>query len=373
MNRIPNLLTTLIAACAFSSGAATAQNLVTEPYRLDTGLKSRSISFENPTGQPGQGGQAESNLGAGRKGAPCRDLKPGETVTLCDIKGPGTIRHIWMTMKPDPETLRSCVVRVWWEGQEHPSIECPVGEFMGFAHGKVMPYQSAVHSCGEQAGMNLWLPMPFRNRARMTISNEGTNRTLLFYQIDYTIGDKHPADVGRLHTLFRRENLTTLKQDFELLPKREGRGRFLGSIIGVRALQREWWGEGEVKVFMDGDKEFPTICGTGAEDYVGLSWGMQQTPFLFNGCSLNQKQFVSMYRWHLPDPILWEKECRITIQQIGYKEGGLFERQDDWSTASFWYEPIPSAALPAMPDVEARTKDIWTQTSAPRPAGQPDP
>jgi hypothetical protein len=140
-SQIPNLLTTLIAACALSSGAATAQNLVTEPYRLDTGLKSRSISFENPTGQPGQGGQAKSNLGVGRKGAPSRDIKPGETVTLCDIKGPGTIRHIWMTMKPDPETMRSCVVRVWWDGQKHPSIECPVGDFMGFAHGKVMPYR----------------------------------------------------------------------------------------------------------------------------------------------------------------------------------------------------------------------------------------
>ena len=139
MNRIPSLLTTLIAACALSSGAAKAQSLVTEPYRLDTGLKSRSISFENPAGQPGQGGQAKSNLGAGRKGAPSRDLKPGETVTLCDIKGPGTIRHIWMTMKPDPETLRSCVVRIWWEGQKHPSIECPVGDLNRGASRKQIP------------------------------------------------------------------------------------------------------------------------------------------------------------------------------------------------------------------------------------------
>ena len=123
--------------------------------------------------------------------------------------------------------------------------------------------------------------------------------------------------MGRLHTLFRRENPTTLKEDFELLPLRKQKGRYVGSVIGIRNLHPDqWWGEGEIKVYMDGDKEFPTICGTGSEDYVGLSWGVQQTPFLYNGCSLNQKNFVSMYRWHLADPIAWQKEGRITIQQI---------------------------------------------------------
>ena len=134
------------------------------------------------------------------------------------------------------------------------------------------------------------------------------------------------ADVGRLHVLFRRENPTTEKQDFELLPLRKNKGRFIGSVIGIRNLHPEqWWGEGEIKVYMDGDKDFPTICGTGSEDYVGLAWGIQQTPFLYNGCSLDQKDdvtgnvFVSMYRWHLPDPIAWQREARITIQQIAWK------------------------------------------------------
>jgi hypothetical protein len=180
----------------------------------------------------------------------------------------------------------------------------------------------------------------------------------LFYQIDYTLGDRHRKQLGRLHVLFRRENPTTLKQDFELLPKRAGSGRFIGSIIGIRALEDNWWGEGEVKVYRDGDKEFPTICGTGSEDYVGLSWGIQQTPFLFNGCCLNAKGFVTMYRWHLPDPLYWQKECRITIQQIGWKDG-LYERQDDWCCASFWYEPAPSAPLPPLPSVSARTANLW--------------
>ena len=336
-----------------------AIDLVSEPYLLDTGLVCRSISFENPTGAPGEGGKAASQLGVGRKGAPSITLKAGQEVQLCDIEGPGTIRHIWMTTKKSPVNLRSLVLRAWWDGQSHPSIECPIGDLMGFAHGKVMPYHSAAHSVGQNAGMNIWLPMPFAKGARITLTNEGKENVPLFYQIDYTIADTHPADVGRLHVLFRRENPTTTKQDLELLPQRKSKGRFVGTVIGIRNLTpSQWWGEGEIKVYMDGDTDFPTICGTGSEDYVGLSYGMQQTPYLYNGCSLNEKSFVSMYRWHLPDPIAWRKECRITIQQIAWKQG-LAEAQDDWSCATFWYEPVPSAALPEMPDVQARTADIW--------------
>jgi len=337
---------------------------VDKPYLVDTGLQSRSISFENPTGAPGEGGKASSRLGVGRKGSPARSIKPGETVQLCDIKGPGTIRHIWVTTHPDPQNLRSIVIRGWWDDQEHPSIECPMGDFMGFAHGKVMPYSTAVHSVGRSAGMNIWLPMPFAKRAKFTFTNEGDKEIPLFYQIDYTIGDQHPIGVGRLHVLFRRENPTVMKQDFELLPKRKSKGRFIGSVIGIRSLDTTtWWGEGEIKVYMDGDNEFPTICGTGSEDYVGLSWGIQQTPFFYNGCSLDKNGFISMYRWHLPDPVYWQEECRITIQQIGWGKdaGGLFERKDDWSAATFWYEPVPSEPLPVMPDKNARTANIWSE------------
>ncbi len=334
-------------------------DIVSEPYLLDTGLVSRSICFENPTGAPGEGGKTASRLGAGRKGSPSISLKAGQEVQLCDIEGPGTIRHIWMTTRRNAVTLRSLVIRAWWDGQEHPSVECPIGDFMGFAHGKVMPYYSAVHSLGQNAGMNIWLPMPFARRAKITLTNEGEKNVPLYYQIDYTIADKHPDDVGRLHVLFRRENPTTMKKDFVMLPQRKNKGRFMGAIIGVRNLTPgQWWGEGEIKIYMDGDTDFPTICGTGSEDYVCLSYGMQQTPYLYNGCSLNENNFVSMYRWHLPDPISWRKECRITIQQIAWKKG-LAETQDDWSCATFWYEPVPSIPLPQMPDVKARTVDIW--------------
>jgi hypothetical protein len=347
----------LAAPCA--SLAQPVGDVIHQPYALDTGLISRSISFENPTGAPGEGGKASSNLGAGRKGAPARQIQPGETVQLCDIEGPGTIRHIWITTDRSPAVQRACVIRAYWEGQPHPSLECPIGDLFGFAHGRITAYHSAVHSVGPTGGRNLWLPMPFTARAKFTFTNESEKAIPLFYQIGYTVGDKHPADVGRLHVLFRRENPTTEKKDFELLPQRRQKGRFIGSIIGIRNLHPDqWWGEGEIKVYMDGDQEYPTIVGTGSEDYVGLAWGIQVAPFLYNGCSLNEKNFVSMYRWHLPDPIAWQKEARITIQQIAWKNG-LAETQDDWSTATFWYEPAPSAALPAMPDLQARTADIW--------------
>jgi hypothetical protein len=335
-------------------------SLIDTPYLLDTGLRSRSISFENPTGEPGSGGKAASKLGAGRKGAPARTIQPGETVQLCDIRGSGTIRHIWMTTEADPVIQRACVIRGWWDGQEHPSIECPIGDLFGIAHGKITSYQSAVHSCGPTGGRNLWLPMPFAKRARFSFTNEGSKPIPLFYQVDYTVGDHHPRGVGRMHVLFRRENPTPEKQDFELLPERSQKGRFIGSLIGIRNLHpTQWWGEGEIKVYMDGDKDWPTIAGTGSEDYAGLAWGIQQAPFQYNGCSLNEKEFVTMYRWHLPDPIAWRKHCRITIQQIAWKDG-LAETSDDWSCATFWYEPVPSAPLPAFPSLSARVANLWT-------------
>jgi len=333
-------------------------------YEINASVESRSISFENPTGAKGKGGTAASKIGVGRKGLPAKDFKPGQTYTLCDIKGPGVIRHIWVTVSKSVETLQGIVVRGYWDGQEHPSIEAPLGAFFGIMHGKVGAYQSAAHSVNPEAGMNIWLEMPFKKQARFTLTNESNKSTPLFYYIDHTAGDKFPSKFGRLHVMYRRENPTTLKQDFEILPTRTGNGRFVGCVIGIRAIKENWWGEGEVKVYLDGDKDFPTICGTGTEDYIGQSWGLQNVACLFGGTSLMDGSLNTIYRWHIKDPIYWKKDVRITIQQIGWSQqvndktgSGLYERQDDWSCSSFWYEPIPSAALPEMPDYNARIKD----------------
>jgi len=330
-----------------------------EVYAIDRGIASRSISFENPTGAEGQGGRStHAKLGVGRKGAPCRTLAPGETVTLCDVQGPGVVRHIWMTTARKREALLGLVLRAWWDGQEHPSIEVPVGALFGLPRGEIVAFESAVHSVFDLAGMNLRLPMPFARRARMTLTNEGPEAYGVFYTIDYTLGDRLDETFGRLHVLYRRENPTTLKKDFEILPKRVGPGRYLGTVLSVRPLSPNWWGEGEFKAYMDGDEEFPTICGTGTEDYVGQSWGLQHRQHLYEGTIIFGGEQVgqpsTFYRWHLLEPIYWQKDFRCTMQQIGLSETGLTERQDDWICCTFWYQAIPSAPLPELPDFAAR-------------------
>lgn len=341
-------------------------------YSLPENLESRSVSFENPRGEKGAGGKAASALGAGRKGSPARMIGPGETVELADIEGPGQIRHMWMTTYDVADTMRGLVIRIYWEGQQHPSVEAPLGDFFGFAHGETDPFQSAVHSVSEKYGLNCWLAMPFAKHARVTLSNDLDFAALFFYQIDYTIGDMHPEPLGRLHALFRREIPTTRGQDFEILPRRQGAGCYLGSVVGVKPSDSNWWGEGEVKVYLDGDTDWPTIVGTGAEDYVGLSWGIQKNAFMYHGASHIRGDRldtgdVSMYRWHVVDPVYWRSDIRITVQQIGIQppvatlDGYLeafYEREDDWSACTFWYEPVPSAPVPAIPELSVRLHDL---------------
>lgn len=347
-------------------------------FDIPAGVHSRSITHENPSGEPGKGGRASSPLGPGRKGAPATMIPAGETVEIAAIDGPGVIRHIWVATYDVADLLRGLTVRIYWEGQEHPSVEAPLGDFFGFAHGKSPPYASAVHSVGEKGAFNIWLPMPFLRHARITVTNELRIPALFFYQVDFTVGDPLKPGVGRLHALFRRENPTVARSDFELLPLRQGKGRYIGSVIGVRPQGPHWWGEGEAKFFIDGDEAFPTIVGTGSEDYVGLGWCVQQTPFPYHGASLVSKGLapnmagpVSMYRWHLPDPVYWHESVRVAIQQIGVeitpatapRSFGQYldclrERQDDWSCCTFWYEPTPSAGLPAYPSLEERLRDL---------------
>ena len=303
-------------------------------------------------------------LGVGRKGSPARYIAPGQTIVLGDIDGPGVLRHIWMTAVRNVEVLQGIVIKIYWDNQTHPSIETPIGPFFGIMHGQVKAYQSAVHSVNSMAGMNNWMEMPFKKHAKIEIVNESTVTTPIYYNIDYTIRDILPRECGYLHAIYRRENPTVLKNNFKILPKRNGKGRFLGCVLGIRTLTNTWWGEGEFKVYLDGDTNFPTICGTGTEDYVGQSWGLQDATHLYAGTSLhpgsdlNAGELHTIYRWHIKDPIYWKKDVRVTIQQIGHNGIiGLFERQDDWSTCSFWYEPAPSNPLPTMQDYNARIKD----------------
>lgn len=343
---------------------------------IPAGVVSRAITAENLKGEPGQGGQAANDqLGPTRKGSPCfHNIENGKTVTLMDIDGCGVIRHIWITVSErDPAAMRNMIVRMYWDNSQTPSVEVPMGDFFGTAHGRTVNLSSAYISSPQGKGYNAWFPMPFNRHAKITVQNDlpdGRKIGQLFFQIDYELRDALPANTGLFHAQFRRQNPTVMKQDYVVLDGVEGPGMYFGTVIGVRALSPNWWGEGEMKFFLDGDKEFPTICGTGSEDYFLAAYGMYEFQTLYHGCTLNLKNdffknfLVSMYRWHGPDPIYFNKSLKATIQQIGWRKEGLFERSDDWCSTAFWYQVKPIAKMPPFPDRGARTADIIDPSEA---------
>ncbi|MEP7216343.1 MAG: glycoside hydrolase family 172 protein [Anaerolineaceae bacterium] len=366
-----------------------------DPPRIDRSLDSRAATFENPTGARGSGGRTHD----GRKGAPSRRLAPGERVVLADLTGPGTVRHIWMTFPPaPPETMRAMVLEAFYDGSAEPSISVPCLDFFGLPHGRPVAYASALTSVHEGRGFNAYFPMPFTKGLRIELVNGSKRPMDLYYQVDYTLQPALPADAGFLHVSFRRENPTQLRRDFVIADGIRGPGRFLGCAIGVRTIDpAAWYGEGEVKVFRDGDSELPTICGTGLEDYVGTAWGMGAHIAPYAGVPLDVREpgrrsnpdFVGFYRWHVADPITFERELRVTIQQIGFAtfaQGqeaeferyqvtnpaagagwqmhpspgvlarGIAERVDDYCAAAFVYCMEPQA-VPRL-DLVAALKDI---------------
>lgn len=339
--------------------------------------------MENPQALPGAGGTE----GGGIKGAPAiKDFRPGATATLLDHEGPGMIRHIWMTShNQSPEAMRSLVLRMYWEGSEEPSVEAPLGDFFGLAHGATVPLYSDCVVMQEGRAMNCYIPMPFAKHARITVTNElETPIDWFFYQVDFTIGDEVSERDGRLHCAFRRENPCPMGHDFTILNTGGGRGAFLGCVLGVRALRPGWWGEGAVKMYIDDDGAFPTICGTGTEDYVGSSWGLSEHWTRFQGAPLVRGDHASMYRFHLPDPIYYERRIKVTVQQMGgdllsnllkefdkesliynpkdhprrNPEDVFYLRSDDWSAAAFWYQ-YPLAPLPPLPDRALRIAHLF--------------
>ena len=288
-------------------------------------VASRSISFENPTGARGAGGAAAG----GRKGAPYRVLGAGERVVLAEIEGPGVIRHVWMTFPPaEPEVMRAKVIEVFYDGATGPSVSVPAVDFFGVPWGRPVHLATALTAINEGRGFNSYLPMPFRRSVRVELVNAADRAAYLYFQIDYTLEPDLPSAAGYLHAAFRRENPTRLRRDFVIVDGLRGPGRFVGCVVGVRVLDGgQWYGEGEVKVYLDGDTDLPTICGTGLEDYVGSAWGMgvHQTPYAGAPLEVRDPEggpnpdFVGFYRWHVPDPIMFARDLRVTIQQIGYE------------------------------------------------------
>jgi hypothetical protein len=295
---------------------------VWNPAVVDPTLDSRAATFENPTGARGAGGTANG----GRKGAPNRRLAPGERVVLADIDGPGIVRHIWMTFPPArPERMRALLLEVFYDGADEPSVSVPCLDFFGLPHGRPVAFDSALTAAQEGRGFNSYIPMPFDRSVRIELVNGAPRPVILYYQVDYTLQPDLPDDLGRLHVTFRRENPTVLRRDFVIADDLRGPGRFLGCNVGVRVIDHAaWYGEGEVKIYRDGDEALPTICGTGLEDYVGSAWGMGAhsapyggAPLMVGSGSGPNPDFVGFYRWHVPDPVMFERSLRVTIQQIG--------------------------------------------------------
>ncbi|HHX64782.1 MAG TPA: DUF2961 domain-containing protein [Chloroflexi bacterium] len=327
----------------------------------------RSISAENPTGVVAGGARetpdaasAASLLGQGWKVRPCITLEPGSTTTLADIEGPAVIQHIWITVRP--EAYRSCVLRMYWDDEETPSVEVPLGDFFANVHGLRYNVASLPIAVNPVGGFNSYWPLPFRRHARITIENEYWEPISgFFYQITYALGEV-PDEAAYLHAQWRRSMTTRERPEHTLLDGVRGRGHYVGTVLGWSQFSNGWWGEGEIKFYMDGDTEFPTICGTGTEDYFGGAWGFGGETYstAFLGYPLYRKEPTEvpqhgLYRWHIMDPIRFQSDLRVTVQALGWWLNRKFEPlTDDISSVAYWYQSEPHAPFPDLPDLAGR-------------------
>jgi len=337
--------------------------------------KTRSISPENFTGEKGKGGMATEgtgansarDLGQGWKVSPCIRIEPGETRVLADIDEAGAIQHIWMT---PTSHWRFSILRICWDGQEQPSVECPVGDFFACGWNEYAQVSSLAVGVNPRSGLNSYWEMPFRKSCKMTVTNIGLEEMVLFYQIDYTLTEV-PEDAAYFHAQFRRVNPLPYKDVYTILDGVEGQGQYVGTYMAWGVNNCGWWGEGEIKFYLDGDAEFPTICGTGTEDYFCGSYDFDlgkekggyrefTTPYAGlpqvirpDGLYASQTRF-GMYRWHIVDPVRFEQDLRVTIQALGWRSGHRYlPLQDDIASVAYWYQALPTATFPALPDRDA--------------------
>ena len=381
------------------SNTSQAQSL----YEMPANPQSRLSSFENPNGIKGNGGKTNKTA----KGNAFENMEAGETKKLLDIKGEGTIQRIWLTIDHSPVKLRSLRLQFFWDGSNKPAVDVPLGDFFGYNLGKQVAFQSALFSSGEGRSYNCYIPMPFKKAAKVLLINEGTERVKLFYDIDFLL-HKLPLNTLYFHAYWNRQQSGQLGDDYILLPKVEGKGRFLGISVGLNtdtSYGKSWWGEGEVKMYLDGDTKYPTINGTGAEDYIGSAWGLGTFTNWYQGCTIandSTGQF-NFYRWHIPDAIYFNKDIKVTIQQIGgwmkedmkrlhqrgvnfkaitvdgpagftrlldmenpplltdpaFPEGWVnFYRIDDYSSVSYFYLDKPASSLSSLPSLNVRLTGV---------------
>jgi len=332
--------------------------------------QTRSISPENFTGEKGKGGMATEGTGANAarelgqtwKVSPSVRIEPGQTFVMADVKGSGAIQQIWMTPTGNN---RFNIFRVYWDGEETPSVECPAGDFFACGLGSYAAVTSLAVCVNPGSAFNCYWQMPFRKSFKITMTNIDEKAMVLYYQVNYTLTEV-PQDMAYFHSQFRRVNPLPDKVDYTILDGVKGRGQYVGTYMTWGSNSPGWWGEGEIKFFMDGDGKFPTICGTGTEDYFCGSYCFykpgteeyQEFSTAYAGMpqvikSETQPRF-SLYRWHIMDPIRFEKDLKVTIQALGWQSGGRYlPLRDDLSSVAFWYQTEPHAAFPALPGKDA--------------------
>ena len=363
----------------------------------DDSVETRWFTFENQKGQKGQAGKARF----GRKGAPATGIAAGKELVLADIQGSGTIRRIWGTLyQRTPGALRGLKIEMYWDGAKTPAVQAPIGDFFCHSLGHMVTFENACFYSPEGRSFNCIVPMPFRKSAKIVLVNESGANNGIYYEVDATLGDKQDRRMLYFHSYWRRETPVTLRQDMTILPRVEGQGRFLGCNLGVRQNNQctnFWWGEGEVKAYIDGDNEFPTLCGTGTEDYVGDGYGQS-----YFSCRFSGNQYVSptkdaygFYRLHIPDPVWFHKDIRVTIQDMGgpgyramledmdkypglkFMKAGdgteyytreelaakphlsnVMERSDDYCATAYWYMNCAESELPEIAPAAERMKDL---------------
>lgn len=283
-------------------------------------VQTRWISPENPAGAKGAGGSA--NRGA--KGAAFIVIKPGESAVLADLHGAGIIHRMWLSgsIPRNPEQRRLVRFEIYWDGAATPAVACPIGDFFGLGLGCSLPFENALFSNPEGRSFNFTIPMPFRSAAKIRLVNESDAFALVWYDINYSQLERLEDDALYFHAAWRRETATVAGRDFEILPRVVGKGRYLGanlSVIGNPRYQGTWFGEGEVKIYLDGDTSLPTLVGTGTEDYIGTGWGQGEFRGRYHGSvvSNSEHDLYAFYRYHVEDPVYFHQDCRVTIQQIG--------------------------------------------------------
>ena len=337
--------------------------------------QTRSISPENFNGEKGKAGMstdgpaknAARDLGQGWKVSPYVRVKAHSTFTLAEINGSGAIQQIWLTPAPLDKT-RWNILRFYWDDETEPSVEVPLGDFFACGWGRFCQISSLPVCVNPGSAFNSYWHMPFRKKAKITLENLDDNQMTIYYQINYTLTDV-PQDEAYFHAQFRRENPMKTKGLYTILDGVEGQGQYVGTYLAVGVHHTGWWGEGEIKFFMDGDQEFPTICGTGTEDYFCGSYDFDtkspdgrshytefSTPYsgmpqviMPDGHYDSQTRF-GLYRWHIMDPVRFQKDLKVTIQVLGWQSGGRYlPAQNDMASVAFWYQQEPHKKFPKLP------------------------